>query len=79
MLRIIGWVAIAAAVLAMLVIAIGEPSVEADPELGGLAVALGGFALMALSLAWASSLVWQPRAPRATGETVHDGEALRVA
>jgi hypothetical protein len=78
-LRIVGWVAIAAPVLAMLLFAIGEPSFETDPDLGGLAVALGGFALMALSLAWASSLVWQRRVPRATGKTVQGEEALRVA
>ena len=78
-LRIIGWVAISAPVLATLFFAVGEPSFEADPDLGGLAVVLGGIALMALSLAGASSLVWQRRAPRATGKTIQDGEALRVA
>lgn len=77
--RVVGWVAIVVPVLAAFFFAIGGPDFEAEPDAGGLAVNAVGFTLMALSLAWAGSLVWQRPRPRTVIVTGDQGVTSRVA
>jgi hypothetical protein len=65
LLRLVSLVVLVATVgLALfLVLAVPDPGAE-DPSPGDVIVFLGGFAAMAVSLAWASSLVWQRRRRR---------------
>lgn len=76
--RVIGWTAIVGPIVAMLFFATGLPEPGSDPDLAAMVVGLGGFTLMAFSLAWAGSLLWQPR-PRTALVTGDQGAPARVA
>jgi hypothetical protein len=76
MLRAVGWAGISLSVLgsALLVVLVPEPGSETTP--GQALVFLIGFALMAITLAWAGSHIWRPMTmPRRLGSPGHRASA----
>jgi hypothetical protein len=80
-LRVVGWLTLLASIglAALMPFVAPDPGAE-DPTIGHALVFVTGFAAMALSLAWASSLVWQRRrsGPGGLSTDPRTAVALRV-
>jgi hypothetical protein len=64
-LRVVGVASLVASIGLAMFLLVGNPDPGSEaPSLGGGVVFATGYVAMALSLAWASSLVWQRRSPQ---------------